>query len=554
MKKPPSGGFFLLRVLYSKLFKHKITNGVASLLSESQQEILKDAESYLSSAPQNTLKKVMGLMSEGIINGEIWGLCGKALFLLEQFEQGVVAFKRALDYQPDNQGFLIFLAKGYLALSDFTGLELLYENNQDLFSLPENVHVAILVLESLSRNDEVLCLLKKCLKKEPDNAEVNSALAWSYQTLGRMTEAENFYRKAIQLTPNNINTRYLLSQLRKYSLEDNNTADLEALLTELKKQEGDYREIHAALAKEYEDTKEYDKAIAHLVAVATCVKKSSRHSAKGDNNLFKSVKSWAASAQASGSNGGFDDESPVFIVGMPRTGSTLVDSILSNHSMVQSLGELGCFRSAFQQICKDTRGDFFEQYFGREYKNLNFSAVGERYMRMLDPLRNQSMFFTDKLPMNYVFLGLIALSLPKAKFIHTCRNPMDTCFSNYKMMFGKGYYEYSYDLESLGQHYVGYKDLMAFWHRSFPGRIYDLHYEGLVTKPESEVHALLGFLGLDWEDSCLEFYKKKEAVKTASISQVRQPIYRGSVDKWRKFDKHLQPLILFLKDKGIAID
>ena len=526
------------------------------MLSEIQQKKIQDAETYLNEHPQTTLKIVMELLSEGVANAEVWGLCGKSLFALEQFKQGVAAFERAFDHQPDSQEFLMFLAKGYLALSDFTALELLYENNRYMFSLPENIYAAILVLESLSRSNEVLSLLEQCVEKEPDSADVNSSLAWCYQTLGRMTEAEACYRKAIQFAPNDLNTRYLLSQLRKYSADDNNISELESYLSECNKQPGDCREIYAALAKEYEDIKQYDKAFLNLEAVAECVKKDSCHSAEGDNKLFKSVKSWMESAQNQAENmiKGFDDDSPIFVIGMPRTGSTLADTILSSHSKVQSLGELGCFRSAFQQACQNTRGDFFEQFFDSEFKPMDFSTVGACYIQMLQPLRDKSDFFTDKLPMNYVFLGLIALSLPKVKFIHTCRNPMDTCFSNYKMMFGRGYYEYSYDLKSLGNHYLGYRDLMAFWHQSFPGRIYDLHYESLVTEPENSVRELLGFLGLNWESNCLEFYKKKEAVKTASISQVRQPLYKSSIEKWRKFEKHLQPLKEYLISQGLKIE
>ena len=170
-----------------------------------------------------------------------------------------------------------------------------------------------------------------------------------------------------------------------------------------------------------------------------------------------------------------------------------------------------------------------------------------RYLEMLSPLIGPERYFIDKMPMNYAFVGLIARALPKARFIHTLRDPMDTCFSNYKQMFGEGYYGYSYDLETLAQHYQLYSQLMAFWQQQLPGQIYNLQYEHLVAEPESEVRKLLHWLNLSWDPRCLEFHKNKTAVNTASVSQVRQPIYKGSVEKWRKYEAQLQPLSLALR-------
>ena len=155
--------------------------------------------------------------------------------------------------------------------------------------------------------------------------------------------------------------------------------------------------------------------------------------------------------------------------------------------------------------------------------------------------------------MNYFLLGLIAMALPNARFIHTVRNPMDSCFSIYKQLFGKNYYSYSYDLQSVAQHFGNYQKLMRHWHQCFPGRILDVHYERLVADPQQQMQQVLQHCGLDWEDQCLQFHLNTSSVDTASAAQVRQPLYSSSVQKWRHYSPWLQPLSLALEEAGVDL-
>jgi hypothetical protein len=228
---------------------------------------------------------------------------------------------------------------------------------------------------------------------------------------------------------------------------------------------------------------------------------------------------------------------------MPRSGSTLIDRMLSCHSKVSSAGELLCFRAAVQELYgASSRGDFFEHFFEQDQLELDFAAIGKRYGELAAGASGATPHFTDKMPMNYFLLGLIALALPGARFIHTVRNPMDSCFSMYKQLFGANFYNYSYDQEAVAQHFSHYRALMARWHQCFAGRILDVHYEQLVTSPRETLAATLQHLSLDWEEGCLDYHRSTAAVDTASAAQVRKPLYTSSVGKWRHYQQWLEPM------------
>jgi hypothetical protein len=357
-----------------------------------------------------------------------------------------------------------------------------------------------------------------------------------------MEEAGQAFEKALSTDPDFQPAWFFLAQLKKWEPELNHVEELKNILLRREPVGADTSAMHYALAKELEDIGSYEESFAHLACGAKQICQRSAYDSDQDHKLFRELREWYVKSNDQ-SSVGLEREGPVFILGMPRTGSTLTDRILSSHSEVESVGELMCFKRAVEEICgRQGQADFFAAFFGEAPLDLPYQDIGARYLEMLSPLTGNERYFIDKMPMNYVFVGLIARALPKARFIHTPRNPMDTCFSNYKQMFGEGYYGYSYDLEELAEHYKLYRQLMTFWHEQLPGQIYDLQYEQLVAEPESQVRTLVEWLDLPWEPQCLEFHQNKSAVNTASVSQVRQPIYRGSVEKWRKFANQLEPL------------
>ena len=236
---------------------------------------------------------------------------------------------------------------------------------------------------------------------------------------------------------------------------------------------------------------------------------------------------------------------PVFIVGMPRSGTTLIEQILASHPGLYGAGEL----AVFNEIVQDLRLPAPDS---PDWATLlpRLRELGKIYLDRVWALSPDSRFISDKLPGNFRHLGLLQLMLPGARIIHAIRDARDCCVSCYTMHFRTGH-EYSYDLGTLGHYFLRYRQLMAHWHRVLPpGRILDLRYEDMVEDPEREARRLLDYMGLPWDPACLKFYRNKRAVNTASLAQVRQPIYSSSRGRWRRFEKHLAPLleILALED------
>jgi len=251
---------------------------------------------------------------------------------------------------------------------------------------------------------------------------------------------------------------------------------------------------------------------------------------------------------------GCASEEPIFIIGMPRTGSTLVDRILSSHSDVFGAGELSDLGAAVVSAVQRRLGrDAQRQELIETSAKLDFTALGLDYLRRTRPRTGKTAHFTDKLPINYLYTGLIARALPNAPILHVTRDPVATCYGIFKVLFEQGY-PFSYDLAELADYYIGYRRLMQHWHAALPGRVIDFSYEALVADPQGQTQSLLQALGLSWQSSCLQFDRNPAPVATASAAQVRRPIYSSAVSLWRNYEVQLQPLIARLKAAGIQLD
>jgi hypothetical protein len=310
--------------------------------------------------------------------------------------------------------------------------------------------------------------------------------------------------------------------------------------------------LRYALAKEYEDLGEYALSWPHLAAGSALRRKHLQYDARVD----LATVDWLRQSFPAGLDGGAGDPSaePIFILGMPRTGSTLIDRILGRQTQVYSAGELQDFGaavvSAVQARCGRTVG---RQQMVAESAALDFAALGRDYLRRTRPRTGHTPHFTDKLPINYLYCGLIARALPEARMVHVIRDPMATCYSIYKVLFAQGY-PFSYDLSELADYYIGYRRLMAHWHATLPGRIVDIAYEDLVKEPEREARRLFDALGLSWEPQCLDFEHNPEPVATASAAQVRRPLYGSLISTWRHYEAQLAPLAARLAAGGIALN
>jgi hypothetical protein len=372
------------------------------------------------------------------------------------------------------------------------------------------------------------------------------------RVLGEIEAAEADYDHVISLSPDDAQAYLNRSELRPQTPERNHIAELERALARAPASWQQQVALRYALAKEYEDVGEYARSWEHLSAGAALRRRHLEYDPRIDLATVDWIMQAFPGEPARGP--GAASAEPIFILGMPRTGSTLVDRILGSHSQVYSAGELPDFSAAVVAGVQRRRArKVSRQQLVAASADLNFRTLGEDYLRRTRPRTGHTPHFTDKLPLNYLYCGLIARALPRARMVHVTRGPMATCFGMYKVLFDRGY-PFSYDLRELADYYLGYRRLMAHWCAVLPGRIIEVNYEQLVSDPAGEARRLIDALALPWEPQCLEFDKNPAPVATASAAQVRRPIYSGAVSVWRNYERELTPLAARLRAGGIPTD
>lgn len=369
--------------------------------------------------------------------------------------------------------------------------------------------------------------------------------------LGDTEGAEAGFDAVIALKPDEFEAYNGRAQLRRQTTGRNHVEQLRQVISRTSDPFG-LTQLYYALGKEQEDLGDFDGAFASLSQGAGIKRRHMQYSVETDLQIMERIREVYGPGLFDGQIAGSASADPIFILGMPRTGTTLVERILGSHSEVFSAGELNNFSLELVRLVKETvrpapasRLDFVVATAG-----LDFCALGDAYVGSVMALRDDSPYFIDKLPFNFLYAGLIHLALPRARIINLQRHPMDTCFAIYKQWF-KDAYPFSYDLDELGQYYVAYDRLMRHWNDAMPGVIHTVRYEDLVADVEGESRRLLDYCGLPWEDQCLRFYENPQASTTASAVQVRQPVYGTSVGRWRHYAKHLEPLRRHLEQAGI---
>jgi len=370
--------------------------------------------------------------------------------------------------------------------------------------------------------------------------------------LGEIDAAEQDYDRVILLDPGDAQAYPNRSELRVQTVERNHVAELERALATGPGSWQYQVPLRYALAKEREDLADYVESWRHLAAGAALRRQHLRYDLRTD----LATVDWITQAFPADStfSGGFKSDEPIFILGMPRTGSTLVDRILGSHTDVFSAGELPDFAAALISAVHGRLGRVPpRQEMVAASAAIDFAALGADYLRRTRPRTGRTPHFTDKLPLNYLYCGLIARALPGARILHVTRHPLANCYAMFKVLFDQGY-PFSYDLGELAEYYLGYRRLMAHWHAALPGRIIEIAYEDLVARSEVEVPKLLTALGLSWQRGCLEFYNNPAPVATASAAQVRRPIYGTAVSAWRHFERELAPLAARLGVAGVPIE
>jgi tetratricopeptide (TPR) repeat protein len=371
--------------------------------------------------------------------------------------------------------------------------------------------------------------------------------------LGLLAEAEDDYDRVIALKPADFEAYKNRADLRTQTAERNHIAELEALSV---RPFADWRsevQIRYALAKEYEDIGNFAKSFENLTRGANQRRRHMRYDIAADVDTVQWIMDAYPEGPAAAAQGRGED-APIFIVGLPRSGTTLVERILASHSQLFAAGELDCFALALVDAVRRQTGraQMPRRDLVMNSASLDFAELGRDYIKRAYAASSGGGRFIDKMPLNYLYCGLIRRALPNAKIVHLTRHPMAVCYAMYKTLFKDGY-PFSYDLAETGGYFLAYRRLMAHWRTKMPGTIYDLSYEALVGDPQSETRRLLAFCGLDWEDGCAQFHANPAASTTASAVQIRRPIYDSALSQWRNYETELAGLRAQLTAAGVAI-
>ncbi len=409
-----------------------------------------------------------------------------------------------------------------------------------------------LLASSISRYELARTLFERAVAQEPGNARAHYNLATVLRFLGDLEAAGAACERAIELDPNDFDALFLRSGLRRQTAESHHVEDLKAALETTAGNAIGEALVCYALAKELEDLEDFRQSFDYLQRGARARRGTFHYDVDDDIAFIEAIREVYDREFLLTPATGCRDDRPIFVVGLPRSGTTLVERILSGHDQVTSAGELTHFTRLVaahaERLNRDpqaTRPDMV-----RATAGVDFAALGRDYLQAARAQVDGAAHFIDKFPQNSLNIGAIHRALPDARFVLLSRHPMDNCYAMYKQIF-TDIYHFSYDLEELGRYYAAHQGLMEHWLDVLPDSIHLVRYEDLVQNPGEEARKLVAFCGLEWQEQCLDFQRNPQASTTASASQVRQRIYTSSVDRWKDYEEQLEPLRRILSDAGI---
>ena len=379
---------------------------------------------------------------------------------------------------------------------------------------------------------------EKAIFYKPDYEKAYFNLALSFKDIGDKKGFLKNIEKALNIKPEWGAANFHLSQVKKCKKNDPKVAKLRLFLNNDELNMTDRVNLNFALAKSYEDMESNNEQFEFLEEGNRLRKKELNYSIERDLKLFSRIKEAFNPLPSDINKKSSNSNSlrPIFIVGMPRSGTSLVHQILDSHKEVHGAGELNNLNKSIFPFIKENNNKG-QSGFSEE----DLLSIREQYLDSLLSLNIKERIIVDKMPLNFRYVGFILIAFPEAKILHMKRDSMAICWSIYKSFFNGN--AYSFNQEDLAKYYLLYKDLMSFWSKLFPNQIYDVYYENLTTNQEMETRNLLKYCELDWDENCLNFHNSKTAIKTTSSMQVRQKMYQGSSEVWKKYASYLQPLI-----------
>lgn len=468
-----------------------------------------------------------------------------------------IAFRKALELDADRYDAAIELAYQLSSArrnGDAADLVRRYESK--LGNSPLYLNMAGTVYNQVGMPEQALDMFLKANELQPGIDMFLGNLASCYVFLGEIEKAKTIYEGLLERMPSHQRNHLTYAGLEK-ATDRQHIDRMKAILASENKPSDQNIFMYYAIGKELEDLQEWDEAFEYFKKAGDAVCSVANYDIDSDLKLIDTTievcnREWLGDDARSGAASD-DNKTPIFIVGLPRTGTTLTDRILASHSRVKSVGETEFFQTAIRRASGIQSAEKMTPEMIRAAATGGCANLGREYIELLRYRLPEETMFIDKLPFNILYLGFIIKAFPNAKIVLMKRNPMDSCFSMYKQVFTWAY-KFSYDLDSLGAYYVAYNRLVDHWRSTLGDRMIEVQYEALVADQEGETRSLLDRIGLDFEQACLEFDKNKSATTTASSVQVRQKIHSGSVGRWRNYERQLQPLKERLENAGIAIE
>jgi len=437
-----------------------------------------------------------------------------------------------------------FVDLGRLSEAEAAALHLLKIESEN----PNNWVLLGTVRSRLMRQADALAAFEEAARLNPGELRLRLSMGHLHKTLGQRREAEDAYKACLDIDPCFGEAYWSLADLKNYVFSDTEIATMQVLLKGAQGDDVDQAQLRFALGRAFEHKRNYAAAFEHYAAGNERRRKTVPFSIEEFEDKTRRVRGFFdASFFAARSGAGCSDGAPIFIVGLPRSGSTLIEQILASHSQVEGTFELPNILTLVREFdhASPERNAYPESL--RPLPPEHFAGLGRRYIEETAPIRTGRPRFIDKMPNNFSHVGLIHAMLPRAIVIDARRHPMDACFSTFKQYFAEGQ-SFSYGLEDLGRYYRCYLSLMDHWDEVLPGKVLHLQYEELVRDPRGQIDRLLAHCGLEFEPACLAFHETKRPVRTASAEQVRQPLYASGVGYWRHFERQLEPLRRALGD------
>jgi tetratricopeptide (TPR) repeat protein len=442
----------------------------------------------------------------------------------------------------------LFMTEGQVARADAALANAVKAGSKDpmVHDLVGTVYSLIGEYDAAQRSFEA------AVERQPEHPPFLLNLANNRVYHGDTDAAISIIDRLLALQPNSPQAHWVLSGTRRAE-DDQHIQAMQQILTSEALPPRASAFYYYAIGKEYEDLQQWQQAFAAFERGATLRRSTIEFDEPAEQAMFAFLEAnftrqWLAQVDA-----GSDAAGPVFVLGQPRTGTTLIERIITSHSRVESAGELQQLSLAVRRLSDYRDPKRFSTEFFQAAMTLDPKRLGELYLDTTRKQRGKAEFFVDKLPQNYLMVPLILAALPQAKIVHVQRSPMDACFASYKQLFADAYL-HSYDQREMARHHARYRHLMDVWRTRFGDRFIDISYEATVQDLEPQARRLIDFLGLDWEPACLDFHAQTSAVSTASAVQVREPAHTRSVDRWRRYENQLDPMLAELKAQNIETD